>query len=174
MARAKTGMGFTKDIKLDIPDAGSAARDAVEQAAIETRAKWDAITRAGKRAGRETPRMFIDIRSRKGAAVARLTVAAFRLYTLRELETRPSLEKDTTGAQREPIFYKRKDAMRAFSWVEVPDAFVWNDLIMQRKDGGGVKEARADFGPRDELSWYRDDLTSDLEERVSTLLKAAL
>lgn len=174
MAKAKTGMGFTKDIRIDIPDADSAARDAVEQAAIETRAKWDAITRAGKRAGRETPRMRISIRSRKGAAVARLTVAAWRLYTLRELETRPGLEKDTTGAQGEPIFYKRKAAMRAFSWVEVPDAFVWGDLIMQRKDGRKVKEARADFGPRDELSWHRDELTSDLEERVNALLEAAL
>lgn len=174
MAKAKTGMGFTRDIKIDIPDAESVARDAVEQAAIETRAKWDALTRAGKRAGRETPRLRIDIRSRKGAAVARLTVAAWRLYTLRELETRPSLEKDTTGAQGEPIFYNRKSAAGAFSWAEVPDAFVWNDLIMQRGDGRRVKEARADFGPREELSWYRDELTSDLEERVDALLKAAL
>ena len=114
-------------------------------------------SRAGKRAGRETPRMRIDIRARKGAAVAQAYSRRLAALRPQRLETRPSLDRDTTGAQGEPIFYRRRDAMRAFHGL-VPDAFVWDDLITAQRRQESERRARR-FWPQRSYR-YRDDLTA--------------
>lgn len=165
-------IGFTDDIRIDIPDGDAIVQAAARAAAEETRRKWDAKTAEGKREGK-TPRMRISITARRGVAVAKLTVAAWRLYTLNELETKPDRSVATTGGDRAPIWYRQKSASGS-EWVEAPDAFNWDGLILQRRPTGKLRAARASFGPRDELDWYRDDLASDLEARVEELIRSAL
>lgn len=159
------GFSFKDSVDIRIKDVDSAIVDAAYQVAVETREAWGKKTAPLKR--RRGGAMRITISNGKGRAKVTLSVARQRMYRLAELQT--STSDDTTGASRTPIFYTRPDGSGGSVQVESPRSFVWDGVFLQRQANGKTKEARADFGPRDELSWYRDELVANAEKRFDAL-----
>ena len=159
------GFSFKDPIDIRVKDVDSAIIDAAYQVAVDTREAWDKKVSPLKR--KRTAAMRITISNGKGRAKVTLSVARQRMYRLSELLT--STSDDTTGASRTPIFYTRPDGSGGSTQVESPRSFVWDGVFLQRQTNGKIREARADFGPRDELAWYRDELVANAERRFDVL-----
>ena len=67
------------------------------------------------------------------------------------------------------MLFRSPDGRGGSTQVEALNTFVWDGVFLQRQASGKTREARADFGPRDELSWYRDDLVANAERRFDAL-----
>ena len=165
MMAKPNGFSFKDPIDIRVKDVDSAIIDAAYQVAVETREAWDKKVSPLKR--KRTAAMRITISNGKGRAKVTLSVARSRMYRVSELLT--STSADTTGASRIPVFYTRPDGSGGSTQVEALNTFVWDGVFLQRQADGRTKEARADFGPRDELSWYRDDLVANAERRFDAL-----
>lgn len=159
------GFSFKDPVDIRVKDVDSAIVDAAYQVAVETREAWGKKTAPLKR--KRAAAMRVTISNGRGRAKITLSVARSRMYRVSELLT--STTDDTTGAARIPVFYTRPDGSGGSTQVEALDTFVWDGVFLQRQSSGKTREARADFGPRDELSWYRDDLVANAEKRFDAL-----
>ena len=162
---AKSGFSFKDPVDIRVKNVDDSIIAAAYQVATETRERWGKKTAPLKR--KRPAAMRVTISNGRGRAKITLSVARTRMYRVSELPT--STSGDTTGAARIPVFYTRPDGRGGSHQVEALKTFVWDGVFLQRQANGRTKEARADFGPRDELSWYRDDLVANAEMRFDDL-----
>lgn len=85
--------------------------------------------------------------------------------------TRPSITTDTTGANRQAVYYSIKKG----SWEYVDRGFIWNELIFSRIPGTRkIKRVTVGVRPAEVLGEFENPVYNELQSAVLSAIDSAL
>lgn len=102
--------------------------------------------------------------------------ASLKRIPLDRFPTRPDISTNTTGANRQPVYFSIKRGV----WEYVDRGFIWDGMILRRK-GVARRPTERVFGRGDHeyfsaelLNEYRAEVTATLEKHVSKAIDEEL